>query len=163
MASKMFRRKTALPKTPPSQLPRYTDPVALTLTGVPSPTVATYSAGKWSVQGDIESDRSAALQAEIDLLRAENAALRERNNMLTFKTELLVDMLTLDKLDAERNKSKVATLRRSLANSQMMASGTSQTPPPSPHITNNHDVQQLHNSVNKHHLRMSSVPPQKHY
>jgi len=81
------------PQTPPSQLPTNETPVTLNLGDFST----VFHEGRWVA----ETQDSYALQQEILQLRNELKQVTQEKNLLEFKNELLVDMLTLSSLDVK--------------------------------------------------------------
>jgi len=80
-------------QTPPSQLPTIDTPVTLQLEDC----ALVYENGRWIT----ETQDSSALQQEIAHLRNELRQVTQERNLLEFKNELLIDMLTLSSLDVK--------------------------------------------------------------
>ncbi|PRP87078.1 hypothetical protein PROFUN_04814 [Planoprotostelium fungivorum] len=109
------KNKLAPPNARESAMPPPGAPVVLHLPGAEM----VYENGTWRSDGAAEDQNMAYLEEDIQNLQIENNHLREQNNMLELKIELLLDMLAVNQNDIDtmkeaerRYQNKISKLER---------------------------------------------------
>lgn len=92
------KKKMAQPQQSQHTLPRHDEEVVLNL----GDATLRFQNGHWSSEGGGGGGGSGVDKFALEDLQMENDALREKNNMLEFKVQLLLDMLTVSSLDLDR-------------------------------------------------------------